>query len=374
MKHHRKVALVATIAVAVFGLSVFLFGGSSSGDVASAQATTTTTTSSTTTTTVPSGNTPVEVDPNSLKDVFEGPVDPATELAFGDEATEAMATAPQERGSAAHSAKTLMSPEDIVTWFNSGDPKAVPVRDRVALATIAQCGEADAKRIMAGEGWLAMVVLPASQVLGTSYYVGSEMEFSESWRSTQEADGYWLPVCLTGPNKGKVVANGMVRADCGNGHKTPKIRIIREDTPEAPPVETPPCVKPPHPGYGKWGYNPEDCTWFKVDQTDDEMQNGSKVHQPPQDNSTSGVDTGPTPGAPPVPYVPPRGPAPQPGTPSPVPNPGGNDSGTSSGTGTPGGSTTNPDGTTEGGGPTPPPSGPPIIVDDDDHSGDPGGF
>lgn len=193
---------------------------------------------STTTTTIPApAGTNVTVDPNSLKEVFEGPVDPASELAFGDEATATLSTAPQERGSTAHSAKTLMSGKDVVEWFGSGDPKAAPVRDRVLLSVTAVCGETDAKRIMAGEGWLVMAVLPPSQITGTSYFKDGQMVFAKSPRQTGEKDGYLLPVCLSGVNAGKVVADGMVRADCGNASESPRIRINRKGTPPAPPVE-----------------------------------------------------------------------------------------------------------------------------------------
>jgi hypothetical protein len=207
-----------------------------------------------TTTTIPaSAGTNVVVDSASLKEVFEGPVDPTAELAFGEAATATLATAPQERGAAAHSAQTLMSGKDVVAWFNSGDSKAVVVRDRVFLHVTAMCGTEDAARIISGEGWLIMAVLPPSQVLGTSYMTDAGMVFAESWRSTGEGDGYGLPVCLSGPNKGKVVAEGMVRLDCGNGHNAPKIRVVRPDTPPAPPVEQPPTVEeqPPTPEGGK---------------------------------------------------------------------------------------------------------------------------
>lgn len=199
------------------------------------------TTSTSTTVAAP---TSVTVDPASLAGVFEGPVDP-TELSFGEEAIASAEGAPQERGSNAHSRVTLRTPGDVITWFNSDDPKAQPVRDRVYLSTLAQCGEQDAAAIMAGNGWLTMVVNPRSQVLGTSYAMDSGMEFARAWRQTGEKDKYHIPVCLTGPNAGKIVPNGMVRADCGNGHDAPKIRINRPDTPPAPPVEQPPTPEEP---------------------------------------------------------------------------------------------------------------------------------
>lgn len=205
----------------------------------------TTTTEVTTTSTTAAPPVNVTVDNAALATLFDGDVDPTTELVFGDAAVELLENAPEERGDAAHSANTLKTPADVIEWFNSGDPKAVPVRDRVALSVIAQCGEADAARIMDGEGWITMVVLPESQVLNTSYSDGNGgMEFANGWRQTGEKDGYHIPVCLTGPNAGKIVANGMVRADCGNGHDSPKIRIYRPGMDTAVPVDVPPSEVP----------------------------------------------------------------------------------------------------------------------------------
>jgi hypothetical protein len=206
---------------------------------------------STTTTTAAPAASEISVDPASLAAVFEGPVDPITELAFGEAAQATLANAPQERGAAAHSSRTLKSGPEIAAWFASEDPKAHLVRDRVYLQTVALCGQEDANRIMKGEGWLIMAVLPPSQVLGTSYVTGDGMVFSNSWRQAQGGDGYGLPVCLTGPNKGKVVAEAMVRLDCGNGHEAPRIRINRPDTPGAPPVDVPPTPEEPPPSDGK---------------------------------------------------------------------------------------------------------------------------
>lgn len=197
-------------------------------------------------TTIPApAGTNVVVDPASLAAVFEGPVHPATELAFGEQATATLTTAPQERGAAAHSAQTLTSSQDVVAWFNSGDAKAVVVRDRVLFSVTAACGAEDAARIMAGEGWLTMVVLPPSQITGTSYYKDGQMVFATTPRQTGEKDGYHVPVCLTGAHAGYVVPDAMVRADCGNGSEAPKIRINRPGTPPAPPVEQPPMPQQP---------------------------------------------------------------------------------------------------------------------------------
>lgn len=143
-------------------------------------------------------------------------------------------------------------------------------------------------------------------------------------------------------------------------------------TPQGPPPSVPESKCPPPPGVPPRFWDYEKCE--KKNSDFDYQQNQSPARQDPQDNTTSGVNTGPTPGAPPAPFVPPQGPTPQPNTPAPPPIPGGYDSGSPSGSGTPGGSTTNPDGTTEGGGATPAPSGPPVTVDTGTHDGDGGGF
>lgn len=334
-----------------------------------------TTTTSTTTTTAPAvddGDVTVEVDTASLKDLFEDPV-AADELAFGSEAEAAMVGAPEERGEAAHSRETLKTPEQLVEWLKSNDPRAKPVLDRVTLAITAECGAADVKvHLEDGQGWLLMVVLPPSQIQGTSYFVDGQAAISEHWRTAGDRDAHWLPVCTQGPNKGKIVANGMVRADCGNGADKPKIRIIRPDTPEAPPVTCPPWIPGVNP--------PPGCP--KEEQTEDQQQNGGRpVHGGCQQANCG--DPGPTVdgnGNPipepnlPNPYIPPSGGGGTTTT-APAPTPGGY-GGTGSGGSTPGGSTcSGTTCTTTPGGPT----GPVVTVPGEGggtgpHTTDPGGF
>lgn len=141
------------------------------------------------------------------------------------------------------------------------------------------------------------------------------------------------------------------------------------DQPPAPPGTVPPGTVPP-----------PTTTTTKPPTSYDCQQNGTgpncpfpDVQQPPQDNDTSGVNTGPTPGAPAEPYTPPPGPAPVDNSPAPPPTEGGYDSGSPDGSNTPGGSTCDSSGCT-GGGSTPPAEGPPPTVDDGTYGGDPGGF
>jgi hypothetical protein len=203
----------------------------------------------TTSTTAPPEVGDVVVNPESMCEGFEdcGDVNPSTELAFNEDAEAAMEGADQERGSAAHSDETLTTVEELTTALNdASNPDMVPVRERVVAAITEVCGEADVSvHLEQNEGWLLMVVRPESQIKGISYMTESGLQIATNWRQVGENDAYWLPVCTQGENKGDVAWGGVVRADCGNAHDTPKIRINRPDTPEVPPVETPPGEKCP---------------------------------------------------------------------------------------------------------------------------------
>jgi hypothetical protein len=213
---------------------------------------------STTTTEAPTSTTqprPIQVVVNSdsLGEGFEGRVDPVTELAFGDDAAAAMAGAAEERGSNALSHETLNDVPELLQWVNdTNNPDAVLTRAHVVDAITAKCGAEDvAVHLERGEGWLLMVVRPASQIMGTGYRSDSGISFATHYRETAENDGYWLPVCTQGPNVGDVAWDGVVRADCGNPNKNPRIRIERPDTPDVPPVEIPPGEECPFfPGQG----------------------------------------------------------------------------------------------------------------------------
>lgn len=182
----------------------------------------------------------VVVDPASLAELFEGEVH-ADELAFGEEAAVLLANAEQERSSAAHSQETLETVEELTGWLNSADPNAGLVRTRVVEAITQMCGEPEVKvHLQDNQGWLLMVVKPASQVLHTSYVVNDQIVFMDDYREVGENDAYWVPVCMSGANAGKAVPNGMVRADCGNAHDVPKIRIKRPGIPDKPRVEEEP--------------------------------------------------------------------------------------------------------------------------------------
>ncbi len=181
------------------------------------------------------------------------------------------------------------------------------------------------------------------------------------------------------------------KLDCG-------YQPVAQEFPNVPPVNNPPPTNQPPPTVPPCKVNcspppcRENCTpttvcpppadvpadkWDNVNckkrnQTFDEQQNESPPVQPPQDNTTSGVNVGPTPGAGAEP--PQDGPAPvvQDNTPAPLPTPRGTNSGSSSGSNTPGGSTCN-NGVCSGGGPTQG-AGTPSSDDTGNHTSDPGGF
>ncbi len=171
-----------------------------------------------------------------------------------------------------------------------------------------------------------------------------------------------------------VDANGVVIAQHSalNRCTQPTGNTAPPNVPEGPTDNDvqPPYVCPPPAGVPPEKWDASICR--KKDQTYDEMLNGTPFTQPPQDNTTSGIPTGSTPGAPDEPYVPPPGPPPVDEAPAPAPLPGGNDSGSQTGSGTPGGSTGDSTGVI-GGGPTGP-AAPPVPVDNGDHNVDPGGF
>jgi hypothetical protein len=174
-------------------------------------------------------------------------------------------------------------------------------------------------------------------------------------------------ILIEAPNGTKI----WVMARCGNPVTEGAPPVPVGPTDEGPPPSEPKTPCPPPQGVPLRFWDPVRCV--KLNTPFDYQQNESPARQDPQDNTTSGIDTGPTPGAPTTPFVPPPGPTPQPNTPAPPPTPGGYDSGSPNGSGTPGGSTCDSGGCT-GGGPTPPPPGPPVTVDTGTHTGDPGGF
>lgn len=286
------------LAVAVFAVSFgtwWIDDDKASVDVDVDTEESATTSTSTTSTTVEAQEVgDVVVDPQEVADLFEtetGRPPTAEDLVFQEEAAALMEAAAQERGARAHSDETLFTVEDLMRFLAS--PEGAEIRERVVNAVTAECGADDvAVHLEDGQGWLLMVVRPASQIMGTSYETASGgIEFASNWRAVGMDDAYWAPVCTAGANEGNIADNGLVRADCGNGHDNPRIRIPREDTPDVPPVEIPPGNPCP--------YNPAlpvdspDCLKPK-DPTADPLVNRAIPEQVRGEGTTSvGEDPGP---------------------------------------------------------------------------------
>lgn len=237
------VALAVAVLAVSFGTWSYddAFGDDRDDDTE--ESATTSTSIATTTTTVSTEDRDVVVNPQEVADLFDtetGRPPTADDLAFQEEAAALMEAAAQERGARAHSDETLFTEEDLMAFLAS--PEGAEIRDRVVNAITDECGVDDvAVHLEDGQGWLLMVVRPASQIMGTSYETASGgIEFASNWRAVGMDDAYWAPVCTEGTNHGNIADNGLVRADCGNGHDTPRIRIPREDTPDVPPVDIPP--------------------------------------------------------------------------------------------------------------------------------------
>lgn len=186
------------------------------------------------------------------------------------------------------------------------------------------------------EAYFAASIIEPAQAPANGTNTGVNSDGQVTVASTAGVTGDTASVRVTGPD-GK---EADIMARCGNL----VLLIPPSGLPEGP-TDNPTQGCPPPEGVLPEHWDPVNCV--KLDTSEDWQQNHSDVAQAVQDQSTSGVDTGPTPGAPATPHVPAPGPTPQEGTPAPSPTPGGYDSGS------PDGSATDPDGTTTGGGPDP---------------------
>lgn len=173
-----------------------------------------------------------------------------------------------------------------------------------------------------------------------------------------------------------------VMARCGNPVVQGQAPVPPGPTDQQHPTPTVPGTIPPTRGTTPpTSEVPNQTTTTKPALSRECQQNGTgcpdgftnPVRQDPQDNHTSGANTGPTPGAPSSPpSTSPQGPPPRDNTPAPPPNSGGSNSGSPSGNNTPGGSACDSSGCSGGG--SSPPQSPPTTVDNGNHGGDPGGF
>ena len=254
----------------------------------------------------------------------------------------AEAKTPDEAKAAAHDWFSAAK-QDPVTL--SGAAKYLLDRDvpQAELFDSSGCATQTAVDLVAeAEAALALSMFKAEQAPSNGYNSGaSDSNVTSSAKPGVRGDRRAVKIVTP---KGVII---WVMARCGN----PVTANPHPLVPKGPTDETPPKCPPPV-GVPPRFWDDERCV--KLDTPFDYQQNESKARQDPQDNTTSGVDVGPTPGAPPRPHVPAPAPTtPKPGTPAPNPTPGGYDSGSPDGSGTPGGSTTNPDGSTSGGGSDP---------------------
>lgn len=227
----------------------------------------------------------------------------------------------------------------------------------------------EVNRALSGDGYFPIQVKVAAKVLGTTYFQNGKVLESGEWRKVGPNDVFWL--FMTKDHH--IVFGATVRADCGN----PNLRKIVALKPKenVTPIQQPVCLvscqppkvhKPKQPPPCQLNCTPPPIS-EKPALSRECQQNAvgcpdgftNPVRQDPQDNSTSGVNTGPTPGAP---SSPPPSEAPRPrdnrqdNTPAPDPSPGGSNSGSSNGSGTPSGSTGDSSGNSTGDNNTGPPA------------------
>lgn len=282
-------------------------------------------------------------------------------------------------GSAAHST------QEWVAWLGSDKEGAQDAQTFYA----AQAGVSE-EEILNPAYWVPFQISVDSTWEGNTQLVNGQM-VDAGTRNSQAGDVGWYyvnPVDCAKVGGGEMPptdARGTWgRGGCKNPQQvppkpaqptTPPTSVVKPPpttTPKSPPTTTPttppttvPCKKPEKPAVTDdrydWVWNAAACKWEKRD---------NPFYQPPQNNP--GQNTGPTPGAPQQPTVPPTGQTPPAGQPAPAPTPNGTDSG--SPTQYPGGTTTDPNGSTSGGGPSGPTGGAPPVVDDGTHGGNPGGF
>jgi len=262
----RRRLLMVTL-VATLGLSA-CSGGLGNRDASSGKkqdASTTTTKAkpaSTTTTTKP-------VDPDDIfdqvNDKFQG-FEPG-QVKVG-EKNVSFQGAPEERGIAAFSKRTLKTPEAVGAFLREDTDESRKAKERVIgainahgwekLAALLQAHpkaskkekeqfaaqiqkdtEEEVARALSGEGYFPVQVTVAARVLGTTYYKDGKVLESGEWRSVGPEDVFWLFL----GRDGKILFDAAIRADCGN----PNLRLVTPIPPgERPPT---PIEKPcPHQG------------------------------------------------------------------------------------------------------------------------------
>ncbi|MEO6513891.1 MAG: hypothetical protein ABIR37_04370 [Candidatus Saccharimonadales bacterium] len=281
-------ALVALLVLALAGSSLFLFGGNRDNQVAGPTPTVTTTVSPTATPapTITVTATAPPVDAQKLLDQLFGPKGLAPgmqkQVAIGDKNID-WKNRTEARGTAAFSRKTLKTQQDVANFLNGSSDESKAAKARVVKA-LKPYGQAEVNRALNGSGYFPLQVKEAAQILGTTYFKNGKVFEMGSWRTVKSNDVFWIFMT----QKGVIVKDAAVRADCGNVHLT-QIRPITPSTPLAPSVE---CavnckvVSPPHgcvpsqmphrPGSIVLG----NCTYKKVDQSDSCMLYGTGCQVP----------------------------------------------------------------------------------------------
>jgi hypothetical protein len=125
--------------------------------------------------------------------------------------------------------------EEVGTFLSADTRESQAARGRVeeALRDVpADCG---INRALRGEGYFPLQFLVDSQILGTTYLVGDVVQQAQNWRAVHGGDMLWLFADCNGV----IHFGATVRADCGNPNFE-RARPVRPDTPDVPPVETPP--------------------------------------------------------------------------------------------------------------------------------------
>lgn len=253
MKRRRllMVTLVATVMLTACGGGLGTRDTASSGTKQEASTTTTKAKPSTTTTTKP-------VDPD---DVFDQINDKFQDFEPGQvkvgEKNVTFQGAPEERGIAAFSQRTLKTPEEVGAFLQEDTEVSRAAKERVVgainahgweklvallqshpkaskkekeqfAAQIRKDNEEEIQRALSGEGYFPVQVTVAARVLGTTYFKDGKVLESGEWRSVGPKDVFWLFL----GRDGKILFDAAIRADCGN----PNITLV---TP-IPPGEEPP--------------------------------------------------------------------------------------------------------------------------------------
>jgi hypothetical protein len=143
--------------------------------------------------------------------------------------------APEERGTAAFSQRTLKTQQEVGAFLNEDTDLSRAAKQRVVDAIhAANYGEDEVARALDGTGYFPVQVKVASQILGTTYFHDGQVLEMGEWRQVGENDVFWM--FLT--SDGKLIKEAAIRADCANPNLD-KVRPVRPETPPAPPVE---CV------------------------------------------------------------------------------------------------------------------------------------